>query len=164
MKLNAVITGLDVTEKLRTFLAEHGVAFRELEHEPTRTSEESARVRGEPLEVGAKALVMKVRDDFALFVLAADRKLDSGAIRRELGLSTLRFASPDELLALTGLVPGSVPPFGHPILPLQLFADPSVGAVHQRVAFNAGSLTRSFILAASDWRRVAKPKDLSFAR
>lgn len=154
----------DVTEKIRALLIEHGVTFRELEHEATHTSEESARARGEPLEVGAKALVMKVSDGFGLFVLAADRKLDSGAIRRALGLSTLRFASPEELLALTGLIPGSVPPFGRPILPLRLFADPSVGAKHQRIAFNAGSLSRSFILTASEWRRVAQPQELLFAR
>ena len=154
----------DVTEKLRALLTEHGVPFREIEHEPTFTSQESARVRGEPLEVGAKALVMKTGADFSLFVLPADRKVDSGAIRRHLGLNTLRFATPEELLALTGLVPGSVPPFGNPILPMQLFADDQVGTAHDRIAFNAGSLTRSFVLATADWRSVALPQPLSFAR
>jgi Ala-tRNA(Pro) deacylase len=154
----------DVTDRIRALLAEQGVAFREVEHEPTHTSEESARVRGERLEVGAKAIVMRTGADFSVFVLPAHRKVDSGAIRRHLGLNALRFATPEELLALTGLVPGSVPPFGHPILPMQLYADPDVGATEDRVAFNAGSLTRSFVLSATDWRRVAQPKELAFAR
>jgi prolyl-tRNA editing enzyme YbaK/EbsC (Cys-tRNA(Pro) deacylase) len=155
---------VDVTAKIRTLLAQQGVAFREIQHEPTHTSEESARVRGEPLEIGAKAIVMRTGADFSVFVLPAHRRVDSGAIRRHLGLNALRFATPEELLALTGLVPGSVPPFGHPILPMQLFADPGVGAAGDRIAFNAGSLTCSFTLGASDWRRVAQPKELALAR
>jgi prolyl-tRNA editing enzyme YbaK/EbsC (Cys-tRNA(Pro) deacylase) len=154
----------DVTARIRALLAEQGVAFREIEHEPTYTSEESARARGEGLEIGAKAIVLKTGADFGVFVLPADRKVDSGAIRRHLGLNALRFATPEELLALTGLVPGSVPPFGHPILPMQLFADPGVGVAGDRIAFNAGSLTCSFVLAATDWRRVASPKALALAR
>jgi prolyl-tRNA editing enzyme YbaK/EbsC (Cys-tRNA(Pro) deacylase) len=158
------VTTTNVTARIRALLAEQGVAFREIEHEATRTSEESARVRGEPLEVGAKAIVMRTGEDFSVFVLPAHRKVDSGAIRRHLGLNAMRFATPEELLALTGLVPGSVPPFGQPILPMPLYADPDVGALENRVAFNAGSLTCSFILAATDWRRVAQPKPLAFAR
>jgi Ala-tRNA(Pro) deacylase len=154
----------DVTSRIRALLTEHAVSFREVEHAPTFTSEESARVRGELLETGAKALLLKLSDGFGLFVLPADRKVDSSAVKRQLGLKGLRFASPEELLALTGLVPGSVPPFGRPILPLPLFADPTVGGSADRIAFNAGSLTRSFMLRASDWRRVAAPQALAFAR
>jgi Ala-tRNA(Pro) deacylase len=154
----------EVTVKLRALLVERGISFREVEHEPTFTSEESARARGESLEIGAKALVMKTGADFSLFVLPAHRKVDSSAIRRHLGLNALRFATPEELLELTGLVPGSVPPFGRPILPMDLFADPDVGVAHDRIAFNAGALTRSFVLAAADWRRLAQPTFLQLAR
>ena len=38
----------------------------------------------------------------------------------------MRFADAAELLELTGLVPGSVPPFGPPVLPLELWADPAL--------------------------------------
>lgn len=154
----------DVTARIRALLSGHGVAFREIEHHPTYTSEESARARGEPLEVGAKAIVMKTGDGFGVFVLPAHRKVDSAVLRRHLGLNAMRFATPEELLTVTGLVPGSVPPFGEPIFPMQLHADPSVGGAHGRVAFNAGSLTRSFVLATADWRRVARPIELRFAR
>jgi len=157
-------TAADVTDKIRALLSEHGVPFREVEHAPTFTSEESARARSEPLEIGAKALVMKAGSDFAVFVLPADRKIDSAAVRRHLAINALRFATPEELFALTGLVPGSVPPFGHPILPMPLFADVGVGAAQDRIAFNAGLLTCSFVLSASDWRRVARPQVLALAR
>jgi Ala-tRNA(Pro) deacylase len=61
------------------------------------------------------------------------------------------------LLALTGLVPGAVPPFGEPVLPLPLTADHEVGTLHPRVAFNAGSREHSVILDALAWRTLARP-------
>lgn len=142
-----------VLASIRDLLSGAGIAFVEKQHEPTFTSEQSALARGEPVSIGAKALVIKGEDRWALFVLPADRKLDSAAARRHLGARKTRFATAEELLALTGLVPGSVPPFGHPILPLELVADPAVGE-QGKVAFNAGSLTTSIILAAPDYCRI----------
>src|SRR5512145_3172633 len=105
---------------IRQHLDALAIQYRHVTHAETHTSAESAAVRGEPLANGAKALVMKVGDDFRLFVLSAARKADSGAIKRRFSVRSVRFASAEELLALTGLVPGSVPPFGEPILPLKL--------------------------------------------
>lgn len=152
----------EVLNRIRALLAEAGVNYREIEHAPTRTSEESAQARGEPLSVGAKALLLRVGETFRLFVLPANCKLDSAAVKRHFGVKALRFATSDELMSLTGRVPGSVPPFGEPILPFELFADEAVGAEHGRVAFNAGSLTHSIVMAAEDWWRLAKPERFSF--
>ncbi len=59
---------------------------------------------------------------------------------------------------LTGLVPGSVLPFGRPILPFDLYLDEAL-RTNDRIAFNAGSLTDSIILAMPDYLRIAAPKD-----
>ena len=131
-----------------------GVAYRRISHEPTRTSEDSARARGEALETGGKALLLKAGEDFSVFVLSAALKLDSQAVKKRLGVKSLRFATADELMDLTGLVPGSVPPFGEPVLPFPLFVDESIEA-NDRIAFNAGSLTDSVVLSTVDYLRVA---------
>ena len=144
---------------IQALLDAEGVAYRLLEHEPTRTSEDSARARGEPLEIGAKALVVKAGERFVLLVQSAARKLDSGKLRAALGVRRTRFASAEELLELTGLVPGSVPPFGRPILPFDLYVDRSVAA-NERVAFNAGSLTHSVIVSRDDYLAAARPTAL----
>lgn len=149
-------------EKIRQFLAEQGVPFREMHHEPTYTSADSARVRGEDIRIGAKALLLKVEDDFRLFVLSAALRIDSLAIRARFGVRKTRFASAEELADLTGLVPGSVPPFGEPVLPFALYVDPSV-LENKRMAFNAGSLTDSIFLATEDYRRAAQPEVFLFA-
>jgi len=155
---------MKILENIRQLLNDKGIAFREAHHQPTRTSEESAAARGEPLSVGAKALLLRTDDVFRLFVLPADRKLDSNAIRHHLGVHKTRFASVEELHELVGLVPGAVPPFGEPVLPFEIYADESVGVEHGRVAFNAGSLTDSIIMAASDWAAVARPVRFRFAK
>ena len=125
-----------------------------ISHEPTRTSEDSARARGEALETGGKALLLKAGEAFSVFVLSAALKLDSSAVKKRLGVKSLRFATADELMDLTGLVPGSVPPFGEPVLPFPLFVDESIEA-NDRIAFNAGSLTDSVVLSTVDYLRVA---------
>jgi prolyl-tRNA editing enzyme YbaK/EbsC (Cys-tRNA(Pro) deacylase) len=149
-------------EKIRGWLASEGVPFREVHHEPTRTSEDSARARGEDLRTGGKALLIKVGAVFRLFVLSADRKLDSTAIKQRFAAKKIRFATPEELADLTGLAPGSVPPFGHPILPFPLFVDPSVFE-NARIAFNAGSLTDSIVMAVDDYRRLAGAEVFRFS-
>lgn len=141
---------------IRNWLDAAGVPCRHMTHGPTRTSEESAAARGEPLEVGAKAMLIKHGEVFSLFVLSAALRIDSGAIKRRHGVKSVRFASAEELLQLTGLVPGSVPPFGRPILPFDLYLDSAVADL-PRVAFNAASLTDSLVLATPDYVRAAAP-------
>ena len=106
---------------------------------------------------------MKTDKVFRLFVLPADRKLDSTAVRRHLGARKMRFATSEELHDLTGLVPGAVPPFGKPVLPFELYADEAVGVEYGRVAFNAGSLSHSIIMSASDWTALARPDRFRFS-
>jgi Ala-tRNA(Pro) deacylase len=153
-----------ILDAIREVLATRGVPFQEKQHPPTATSEESARARGEELGVGAKALVLRTDDVFRLFVLPADRKLDSKKVKQQLKVKSVRFATPEELHEQTGLVPGAVPPFGPPILPFELFADSSIGVRYARVAFNAGSLTDSIIMSAADWQIIASPVTFEFAK
>lgn len=149
-------------DAIRDLLRQHGVVFREVHHEPTRTSEESAVARGEPLHIGGKAILLKTDGVFRLFVLPADRKLDSAAVKRHLGVKKTRFATPEELLTLTGLVPGSVPPFGRPILDFDLYVDESL-TKNDRIAFNACSLTDSIVMEMNDYLRLAGPEVGGFA-
>ena len=120
-------------------LDDAGVGYRTVRHAPTRTSEESAEARGESLSIGGKALVIKVDDEFALFVLSAARKFDSVKVKRRFRATRIRFATVEELRALTGLEPGSVPPFGRPFLDIDLYVDESI-VKNKRIAFNAGYL------------------------
>ncbi|MGB5106049.1 MAG: YbaK/EbsC family protein [Candidatus Zixiibacteriota bacterium] len=150
-------------ETIKNFLDENGIAYRSVHHEPTHTSEESAKARGEDVKIGGKAILMKVGDVFRLFVLSAALKIDSDSLKQRFGVKALRFANAEELLDFTGLVPGSVPPFGFPILPFDLYVDKSI-LNNEKIAFNAGSLTDSIVMRVSDYLKVADATVLEFSK
>jgi Ala-tRNA(Pro) deacylase len=145
-----------VTERLERWLREQGVAFRLLEHAPVFTSEEASRVRGTPIEAGAKALVLRAEDQPVHVVLPGHRRVDNARVRAVLGTRTLRFATPEELFALTGCVPGAVPPFGN-LFGLPVFADAELAA-REDIAFNAGSNAVSIVMRAADFIRLSEAR------
>jgi Ala-tRNA(Pro) deacylase len=150
-------------EEIKKWLTDQSIIFKQVHHRPTKTSEEAALARGEDLSIGGKALVLKIDGSFKLCVLSAARKLDSVALKKHFGAKKIRFADRDELKDLTGLVPGSVPPFGKPLMDLELFLDQSI-LQNQKIAFNAGSLNDSIIMSVQDYLKVAKPVILNFSR
>ena len=158
----------DVYERIISFLDEHEVTYQAMQHAPTATSQEAAEIRNTPLETGAKALVLKLyggdHAGFVLVVFPAHRKFDSKKLKNVAGAKKSRFASKDELFELTSLVPGSVPPFGHPILPLTLFVDPLLVEQNDNISFNAGMLTRSIVMPSESYRRIANAKFVSVSR
>ncbi len=153
----------DVYERICSLLEDSGKQFKRVEHEPTFTSEESAQARGESLAVGGKAILMKVDKSEHLFVLSASKKINAKKVREHLKAKRSRFSTPDELMQLCGLVPGSVPPFGQPILPVKLYFDRTFMDASDKIAFNAGRLTHSIVLDLNDWIEVAKPEIFEFA-
>lgn len=151
-----------VYDRIIALLGVHSIAYRAVHHEPTFTSEASALARGESIDVGGKAILMKVDADFKIFVLSAALKVDSKKIKEFFGAKKIRFATAEELLEKTGLVPGSLPPFGPPIFDIPLHVDPSVLA-NTVVAFNAGSLTDSLIIPTEEYYKAASPVVFEFA-
>src|SRR5262249_37509254 len=145
----AVTPPSPVTARLIDWLDEHNARYRLIEHAPVFTSQEAAHVRGTPIEAGAKALVLQGGDRFVHVVVPGDRRVDNARVRAVLGVRTLRFATPEELLALTGCVPGAVPPFGN-LFGLPLLVDEAVAA-RGEIAFNAGSNSVSMVMAAADF-------------
>ena len=152
---------MTVLERIRAFLNEHHVDFQVTSHRPVYTSTEAARVRGESLQSGAKALILKVDDGFALFVLPGDRRMNSKRIKRAAGVKHLRFATPEEVETLTGLTIGSIPPFGS-LFGIRTFCDPLLGQSEQ-INFNAGEHTVSIRMRYVDYIAVERPVLAEFA-
>jgi Ala-tRNA(Pro) deacylase len=150
-----------VTERLERWLREAGVEFEIFEHAPVRTSEEAARVRGTPLESGAKALVVRADERFVHCVLPAHLKADNARLRELVGTRKLRFATPEELQTLTGCAPGAVPPFGN-LFGLPVLVDEAL-CRNARVAFNAGSNAVSITMRCEDMVRLAEATVCRFA-
>ena len=145
-----------VFDRLSGFLHGKGVEFSVLQHAPVFTSEEAAAVRGTSLASGAKALICKADEQFVLIVLPADRRLASKLVRKEMGVKSLRFATREEVEQLTGLAPGSIPPFGS-LFNLPTWCDNHLSE-QPRINFNAGDHAISISLTYADFVRAEAPR------
>ena len=143
---------LTVFDRLSGFLQCQGVEFSVLQHAPVFTSEAAAAVRGTPLASGAKALICKADEQFVLIVLPADRRLASKLVRKDAGVKNLRFATHEEVLQLTGLAPGSIPPFGS-LFNLPTWCDTRLSE-QPRINFNAGDHAISISMTCDDFLRA----------
>lgn len=130
--------------------------FRVTEHEATKTSEESAQVRGTTLDSGAKAMLLKEGVNFVLAVMSAARKLDSGRFKKLIKVKNLKFASEEEVWNLTKCIPGAVPPFGS-LWGIKTYMDESLRAQGDSINFNAGLRTRSIFLSLQDYIEIENP-------
>ncbi|MGA2256692.1 MAG: YbaK/EbsC family protein [Thermoguttaceae bacterium] len=148
-------------DQVESLLHEHGIDFQVTRHEPVFTSEEAARVRGTPLASGAKALIVKGEEGFVMFVVPADRKLDSHAVRRAKRWKKMPLATREEVLELSGLTPGSIPPFGN-LFNLSTHCDERL-ADNDVINFNAGDHGISVSMRYADYMLVEKPKLGKFA-
>ena len=150
-----------VFEKIEDLLSSKNISYKTLRHAPVTTSAEAAAVRGVPLASGAKALICKCDQEMIMFVMPADRKLAGKEVRRELGYRKLRFASAEEVWELTGLRPGSIPPFGS-LFDIATICDPTLGD-NARINFNAGDHAISISMQYTDYRDAENPKLLTCA-
>ena len=96
-----------------------------------------------------------------VFVIPADRKLASREIRRTRGWRKLRFANAEEVQQLTGLAPGSIPPFGS-LFGLPTLCDSRLSE-NEMINFNAGDHSISVTMRYADYVDVEKPELGRFA-
>lgn len=145
----------EVLRRIEELLIAHGVSYQVLHHEPVFTSQQAAEVRGTPLSSGAKALICKGDDEWVLFVMPADLRLASKAVRRTRGWRKLRFATREEVAGLTGLQPGAIPPFGG-LFDLPTLCDERLSE-NESINFNAGDHSISISMAYDDYLAVEGP-------
>lgn len=131
------------------------LAFEPYTHEPVHTSQEAAHVRGMKLSEGAKAIVLFGDGKPCMVTVPGDRKIDFKLFKALYKVKDLRMATPEEVLRITSVPIGAVPPFGH-IFGIPLYGDAAIRA-NQSVSFNAGLHTKSIRMAEADYEKLAKP-------
>ena len=151
-----------LTRRIVDLLESRGVAHRLLRHPPVLTSEEASRVRGTPLEAGAKALVCHADDRIVLIVVPADARLDNRAFRQQAGVRNVRMIDAERVQDLVGAPVGAVPPFGS-LFGLPTYADHEV-VERDLIAFNVGARDVSVTMAGPDYQSLEQPILGRFAR
>jgi len=147
---------MQVYSNVIRILNAEGVDYQASEHEPVRTSEEAARVRGVELKTGVKAMVLKTSEgDFFLILIPADHKVDFKKAAEMEKTKHVSLANPDEVLKLTGCKLGAVPPFGHKTKLKTCMQDTVLD--NDWVNFNAGLRTRSVKMRSQDLKKIINP-------
>lgn len=96
------------------YLTEHNIVYEVSEHKAVFNMEEAESLDLPYPECDAKNLF--IRDDkkrnYYLITVKGDKRVDLKDFRKQHGLRALSFASPEELSAVMGLIPGAVTPLG----------------------------------------------------
>jgi len=151
------------SKRIVDFLSSTGFDFNVLEHAPVYTSEEAAKVRNQPLDIGVKSIVLRTSENaFLLACVSGDKRIDLARLAAFLEVKNVSLASPKEVLEQTGCEIGSVGPFGN-IFGLKTFFDKRI-LEHKFVEFNVGLHTVSVRMNPRDLARVVKPEIADFAK
>jgi len=153
----------DITKRIRKLLIKNNIHFQEIDHKPATTCEQSAKVRGCDQKIGGKSILFKDKSDYRIFVMSAALQIDSKKVREILKSGWLRFATNEELWEIAGVEKGALPPFGRGILMVDLYLDESI-LKNEEIAFNAGMVTKSFIITVNDYLKLVDPIVCSFAK
>ena len=150
-------------DQILVLLSKSGVPFEHLVHEPAFTSEQASRVRGVSLNQGVKAMLLESNhNNFYLFCLPADQKIDLAKAAEIVQELRLFLAQPAEVLRLTGCEIGSVSPFSGVLSGIQSFFDRGV-LENETVEFNIGLHTDSVRMKSRGLVDLVKPVLHAFA-
>lgn len=144
------IKGTTVTRDLDA----RGVSYRLFAHpEPLHSLEQAARERGQRPEQVVRSILFRLSaGEFVMVLVAGPGRISWIALREYLGVSRIRMAKEEEVLAVTGYPLGAVSPFGLPE-PVRVLVDESV-FTEEQVSLGSGVRYVAVILCSSDLRRA----------
>ncbi len=157
IKAHIFFGGENIRGEIIRLLKQKGCSFQHLQHQPTITSEDSARVRNTKLEEGVKSIILrgKTSKKNYQFNLPANAKLDMKAVAEAAG-EKCEFEDPLVIKERYGLEIGSIPPFGT-LLNLETFFDQTLEK-NDQAAFNCGLTSESIVMTAKDLIALVQPK------
>src|SRR6266702_8603709 len=151
----------DTYTQLITFLDQHGVQYRLIDHAPEGRTELVSPMRGNALSQAAKCIVLMVKigkkvTRYILAVIPGDARVDLQAVKALMRGTYVSFASSEIAERLAGSVAGTILPFSfNP--ELEVIVDPLM-LENDEIYFNAARLDRSMALATSDYVTMARPR------
>lgn len=132
------------------------------EHHHCFTTQQEAADKDVPGIEPSKAQVVKLDDEFYLFVLPEDRDIDFDMIKKQFGASQARLASDDEELELLpDCQPGSELPLGC-IYDLITVIDRSLDA-GDYIVFRSEERNTTIRMEMSEYERLTNPQIMSFS-
>lgn len=128
------------------YLQNIGADFRLFVHnQEIHSLEEAAAQRGQTPEQVVRSILFRLSEHEYVMVLAAGpSQIDWKDLRRQLGVSRMTMASPEEVVQITGALPGTVSPFGL-LQPVRIFIDTDIFK-QAEVSFGSGERGKAILL------------------
>lgn len=163
IKAKVIYGAENLRSQIVHILKKHEMEFEHLVHQPTPTSEDSAKIRDTALDEGVKALILRGKSTKKnyQFNIPAHLKLDMKAVSEIVG-EKCEFEDPQVIQERFGLIVGGIPPFGT-LLGLETFFDDYIETKDQ-IAFNCGLSTESIKMKSDDLIKLVNPKIASFSK
>ncbi len=150
---------MQTTSKVfRTIVAlldKNHITYTLFEHEPVFTSQDAAKIRQTKDTQGAKALLFIADSKPILIVLRGIDKVDTKLFKNTFKIKDLQFATKEEVVSITSVEIGAVPPFGN-VMNILTYVDKHL-VNEDEIAFNAGAHTKSIKMKMKDFLDVVKP-------
>jgi len=143
-----------VEQRIKNILTNNQIEFEETEHEAVYTSQKAAHVIGlESEEAGVKSLIFKTKEaEYILVLNPGNQKVDTKKIAQMENTKSLHFASPGDVVEITGIPIGCVPPFGHRTK-LKTYLNEEL-LTYEYIYFNPGSHTKTIKIKSKDLLKV----------
>jgi len=152
----------EIASRLRALLEENGVEYERIHHHRDYTAMETAAHTHTPGKEFAKAVIVRVRGDFAMAVVPSHHVVDLERLASALGGAEVALASEEEF---QGLCPdceeGAIPPFGN-LYDLEVYVRPELAA-NERITCVAGHHAEAIRLDYRDFARLVKPKPVDLS-
>ena len=101
-------------EVFEQFLKKNNLDIEVIEsQDKTHTAQQAADAHGIPVRNIVKSILVKIDNEFFLFLVPGDKKIDLEEKKREFNAKNITIANPEEVKNITGYSIGGVPPFGH---------------------------------------------------
>ena len=157
LKAKIFFGGENIRNEIIRLLKAHEMQHAYLQHEPTPSSEDSARVRGTKMEQGIKAIIVRGKTSKKNYQLniPSHLKLDMKAVAEVVG-EKCDFEDPTVIQERFGLIVGGIPPFGN-LLNIDTYYDPQI-TQNSQAAFNCGLVTESIVMNTADLIALVQPK------
>lgn len=163
IKARIFFGGENIRNEIIHQLHQRKIDFNHIIHEPTPTSQDSARARNTLLEEGVKSIILrgKTTKKNYQFNIPSHLKLDMKAASDAVG-EKCEFEEPAIIQERFGLIVGGVPPFGQ-LLNLDNYFDDQI-VQQERSAFNCGLPTESIVMKSKDLATLIEPKFGKFSK
>ncbi len=101
-------------EDLMNLLQTLAIPFTRFDHKAVFTCEESEGLDQPIPGAHTKQLLLKAKNKeiYVLVIVMHNKRIDTKALAKEFGAQSFSFASPEKMMELLHLTPGSVTPFG----------------------------------------------------